>query len=409
MPMLAVFSVLRKKAALASAGALRRSVATRRALLFGAAALALAGCEPIATGGGSGPRVDPNAPVRVALLVPGGSAEAGHAAIASSLENAARLAVADLGNSRIELRVYNTAARPDQAASQAVAAVNDGAQIILGPVFADNARAVGAALAGTNVSVLSFSNNPAAAGGNVFILGQTFDSAARRLAAHAAAQGRGRILTVHERNESGETGRAAIAAAVAGTGASLAGTESFDFSQQGVVEAVPRIAAAARQSGAESIFFTSNTAGALPLLLQLLPENGAGPQTFQYIGLTRWDIPAAVLDLPGAQGAWFTLPDPGLAAQFEARYQAAYGATPHPIAGLAYDGMAAVGALIRSGRPDALSRAALTQGSGFAGVNGVFRLLSDGTNQRGLAVAQIRDRQVTVIDPAPRSFSGPGF
>jgi hypothetical protein len=130
---------------------------------------------------------------------------------------------------------------------------------------------------------------------------------------------------------------------------------------------------------------------------------------FQYIGLTRWDIPAAVLDLPGVQGAWFALPDPGLAAQFNARYQAAYGATPHPIAGLAYDGIAAVGALIRTGRPDALSRAALTQGSGFAGVSGVFRLRPDGTNQRGLAVAQIRDRQVIVIDPAPRSFAGPGF
>jgi hypothetical protein len=426
--MVAVFSALRKRtASLRAAGPAREGrpavvpggaqarrgplsggALARRGLLLAGLGLMLAACEPVVTGG-PGPRIDAGGPVRVALLVPGGSGQAGDEAIAASLENAARLAVSDLGAVQIDLRVYNTAGRADQAASQAVTAVTEGAQIILGPVFAENARAVGAALQGTGVSVLSFSNNPAVAGGNVFILGPTFDSAARRLATHAAANGRGRVLAVHERTEAGELGRATIASAVAGAGGSLAGAEGFDFSQQGVVEAVPRIADAARAGGAEALFFTSNTAGALPLLVQLLPENRAGPDLYQYIGLTRWDIPEAILALPGVQGAWFAIPDPAMTAQFDARYQSAYGRAPHPIAGLAYDGMAAVGALIRSGRPDALSRAALTQGSGFAGVNGVFRLLPDGTNQRGLAVAQIRDRQVIVIDPAPRSFAGSGF
>ena len=39
----------------------------------------------------------------------------------------------------------------------------------------------------------------------------------------------------------------------------------------------------------------------------------------------------------------------------------------------------------------------------------VFRLLPDGTNERALAVAQIQNNQVTVIDPAPRRFGGAGF
>ena len=411
--MLAVFSALRKRIAPVRTDGRRstgRSAAplARRGVVIAGAVLLLTACEPIAMGG-SGPRIDGDGPVRVALLVPGGSGQAGDEAIAQSLENAARLAVSDLGAVRIDLRVYNTAGRADQAASQAVTAVTDGAQIVLGPVFAESARAVGAALQGTGVNVLAFSNNPDVADGNVFILGPTFDTSARRLAAHAVANGKGRILAVHERNEAGQLGRAAISSAVAVTGGSLAAAEGFDFSQQGVVEAVPRIADAARASGADAIFFTSNTAGALPLLVQLLPENRTGPDRYQYIGLTRWDIPESILAMPGVQGAWFALPDPGLMAQFTARYQAAYGRAPHPIAGLAYDGIAAVGALARSGRQDALGRAALTQASGFAGVGGAFRLLPDGTNQRGLAVAQIRDRQVIVIDPAPRSFAGPGF
>ncbi len=399
--MLAVSSALRKVPA-------PRALAGRVALVF--AALWLAACEPIAMPGtGAGPRVDPDRPVQVALLVPGGSGQSGDESIARSLENAARLAASDLGAVQVDLRVYPTGGNAERAAAQAVSAVNDGAQIILGPVFADSARAVGRAVDGSNVSVLSFSNNPNAAGGNVFVLGPTFDNTARRLAAYAAGQGRGNILAVHERNEAGELGRQAISRAMTATGATLAGSEGFDFSQQGVVEAVPRIASAARSSGAEALFFTSNTAGALPLLVQLLPENQTGPDRYQYIGLTRWDIPEAILEMSGVQGAWFALPDPELTAQFNRRYEEAYGSRPHPIAGLAYDGVAAVGALARNAGSDPLGRSALTQASGFAGVGGVFRLLADGTNERGLAVAQIRDRQVIVIDPAPRSFVGPGF
>ena len=103
------------------------------------------------------------------------------------------------------------------------------------------------------------------------------------------------------------------------------------------------------------------------------------------------------------------MPDPGLYGQFQSRYQTAFGEQPLPISGLAYDGIAAIGALLNSGRGDPLSGAALTQGSGFVGVNGIFRLRSDGSNERGLAVATIQNNQLQIIDPAPRSFAGAGF
>jgi ABC-type branched-subunit amino acid transport system substrate-binding protein len=98
-----------------------------------------------------------------------------------------------------------------------------------------------------------------------------------------------------------------------------------------------------------------------------------------------------------------------VAGQFRARYQATYGGAPHPISGLAYDGIAAIGALVGAGKTDALTGAALTQKAGFQGVSGIFRLLPNGTNERGLAVASVQNKQVVVIDPAPKSFSGAGL
>ncbi|MFV0512983.1 MAG: penicillin-binding protein activator [Jhaorihella sp.] len=377
-------------------------------LLGTIAAVLLAACEPVSIGGG-GPVINTSRPVPVALLVPRGSAQPGDAVLAQSLENAARLAIADLQNVQIDLRVYDTAGNAATAAGAAQQAVDDGAKIILGPVYAQAANAAGLAVLGDKVNVLSFSNNTRIAGGNVFVLGPTFDNTARRLAGFAARQGKGRILVVHGSDEAGQLGRDAIQKAIGATGATLAGTVSFDQSQQSVIATVPTVRDAVTANGAQSIFMTATTAGALPLFTQLLPEAGVSPAETQYIGLTRWDIPSQTLALPGVQGGWFALPDPVKSQQFQARYQTAYGGAPHPIGGLAYDGIAAIGALVGAGKADALTGAALTQGAGFQGVGGIFRLRPDGTNERGLAVATIQNRQVVVIDPAPTSFAGAGL
>jgi ABC-type branched-subunit amino acid transport system substrate-binding protein len=377
--------------------------------ILGLAAVAiLAACEPGAIGSG-GPTINTDKPVPVALLVPKSSAQGGDGLLAQSLENAARLAIADLKGVQIDLRVYDTAGDPNTTAAVARQAVAEGAKIILGPVYAQGANAAGLAVLNENVNVLSFSNNTKIAGGNVFVLGPTFDSSARRLTAYAKRQGKGDILIVHSADEAGQLGRDAIRNAMGASGARETGAVGYERSQQGVIAAVPQVRDAVASSGAQSIFLTSTTAGALPLFSQLLPEAGVSPQTTQFIGLTRWDIPAQTLELPGVQGGWFAIPDPGKTQQFNARYTTAYGGPPHPIGGLAYDGIAAIGALVGAGKADALTGAALTQGAGFQGVGGIFRLRPDGTNDRGLAVATIQNRQVVVIDPAPTSFSGAGF
>ncbi len=375
--------------------------------VLGAAALAVAACDtlPVATGpvtGGSGA-------VNVALLVPGGSGQASDELLARSLQNAARLAMADLNGVTVNLRVYNTAGQPGQAQAMAIQAANEGAQVILGPVFAQEANAAGVAVAGRGLNVLSFSNNSDIAGGNVFVLGPTFQNTAERLSRYAVRNGKSRIMVVHERNTAGEVGRAAIERGVASAGGSVVAVSGYEFSQNGVVAAAPGIVASARSTSANAVFMTADTAGALPLVTQLLRDNGLDTEATRLIGLTRWDIPAATLALPGVQGGWFALPDPGLYAQYQSRYQAAYGEAPHPISGLAYDGIAAIGALARRGQAGAINSASLTQGAGFVGVNGIFRLRGDGTNERGLAVAQVRNGQMVVIDPAPRSFGGAGF
>jgi ABC-type branched-subunit amino acid transport system substrate-binding protein len=366
----------------------------------------IAACDPIAMvgSGGSDPTIDTSAPVQVALLVPTGSGAAQDAFLAQNLENAARLAIADLGDVQIDLRVYGTAGNPQQAANAAVTAVNDGAKIILGPLYAEAANAAGVAVAGNDINVLAFSNNTSIAGGNVYVLGPTFANTANRLVRYLVAQGTDRIMIVHGDDVPGNVGRDAIASAVRRNGGTVAGIESYPLSQQGIFGRVGAIASATRASGADAVFMTAGVSADLPILATALPDQGISPTSVQYLGLTRWNAAPQALSLPGLQGGLFALPDQQMQARFEGRYAAAYGEQPHPLSGLAYDGIAAIGALVKSGNSQALTSGALTQASGFQGVNGIFRLLPNGTNERGLSVAQIRDNQVIIVNPAPRSF-----
>ncbi|WP_299966674.1 penicillin-binding protein activator [uncultured Roseobacter sp.] len=379
-------------------------------ILLPVVALMLAACDTLPTNAISGaPRLDTGEAVPVALLLPGGSGQSTDEILAQSLENAARLAMRDLNGAQIDLRVYQTAGNAGTAAARAQQAVEEGAKIILGPVYAASANAVGNAVAGDNIAVLSFSNTSAIAGGNVFVLGQTFQNTANRMVRYAVGQGKQRFVIVHGQDPAGNQGRQAIASAASAQGGTVVGTVGYALSQQDVIAAVPQIKAAVEGNAADAVFMTTDTASALPLLSQLLPEAGINSQTAQFMGLTRWDIPAQTLGLPGVQGGWFAVPDRGASGAFSAQYQAAYGSAPHPIAGLAFDGIAAIGALASRGSGNALNRAALTQGAGFRGASGIFRLRSDGTSERGLAVASIVNSQVVILSPAPQSFGGSGF
>jgi hypothetical protein len=366
----------------------------------------LAACQAGIPGSGSGPRVGGQT-VQVAMLLPMSSEQGGDATIARSLENAARLAASDLTGVTVEITVYDTAGQSAQAATVAREAVQAGVDIIAGPLRSDAAAAVGVAVANSNVNVLSFSNNTEIAGGNVFVLGHTFQNTAARVVSHAAAQGRTRIVLAHAQNLAGQVARDAVLRAAQAGSASVVATVPYQFSQSGVIDTVPQIMAAVRDNDANGLMLTSDSAGALPFFAQLLPENGLDIEAVQMMGLTRWDTPPQTLELSGLQGGWFAVPDPGATQAFNDRYEATYGGPPHILGALGYDAIRAAGeTAAATGR---LGAADLTASSGFQGANGVFRLRSDGTNARAMAIAQVTQNQVAVIDPAPRRLGGFGF
>jgi len=359
---------------------------------------------------GGGLSIDGLKKVQVAVLLPVSAADPRVRVLAVSAERAARMAMQDLAlRVEMEMRIYDTAGLKAKAAEMALLAVEEGAQVIVGPLFSGAANAAGLAIASSGVSVLSLSNNVDIAGGNVYVLGHTFQNTANRLVAYASGQGKKRALIVHANNVPGKAGSNAIEQSLVSRGTKAVGIESYEFTQQDLVDAMSRIAERNELIDADVVFLTADYDGGLPLIAQLLPEAGIDPESVQYVGLSQWDVLPSAFHLPAIQGGWFAMPSPTRTEQFRARFQLVYGNAPHPLAAIAYDGVAAVGASVATGNRDALNRKGLTLITGFQGAAGIFRLHRDGTIERGLAVATIDGNQVVVLEEAPSSFSIFGF
>jgi hypothetical protein len=75
---------------------------------------------------------------------------------------------------------------------------------------------------------------------------------------------------------------------------------------------------------------------------------------------------------------------------------------------LSYDAVSLAAALARTQGSQRFSEPVLTNPSGFAGADGVFRFRPDGTNDRALAVQEVRASGAVTVSAAPRMLSAQG-
>jgi len=134
-----------------------------------------------------------------------------------------------------------------------------------------------------------------------------------------------------------------------------------------------------------------------------LTAAGANLRNIQMLGTGLWDNPR-VFASASLQGGLFAAPDPSGFRAFAGRYRTRYGAEPVRTATLAYDSVALVAALARTQGGQRFTADMLTNPSGFAGIDGLFRFRADGTNERGLAVMRVASNGSVPVAGSPKSF-----
>jgi hypothetical protein len=339
-------------------------------------------------------------PVKVALVLPLTQSSGGASVVGVSLRNAAELALTEGGNNDLTLVVEDDRSTPDGARAAAQAALADGADLIVGPLFASSVREVGEAARASGKPVIAFSTDASSAGRGVYLLSFLAESYVNRIIDFAASKGKKSMAALVPENDYGRIAEATFQQAAARNNIRVMTIEHFQ--PQTPSAAVQKIAALGDQIDA---LFIPEQADAMPAVSQALTAAGLNSKKIQILGTGLWND-ARVLKLAALQGAWFAAPENGGYNAFSARYHAKYGADPTRIATLGYDAVSLAAALAHTQGSQRYSESVLTNRSGFNGADGVFRFLPDGSNERGLAVLEINDGVATPISPAPHSFAG---
>jgi ABC-type branched-subunit amino acid transport system substrate-binding protein len=272
--------------------------------------------------------------------------------------------------------------------------------MITGPLFAQSVSAVGQLARPRGVPMIAFSTDANVAARGVYLLSFLPESDVHRIVDYAVSHGKRSFAALVPDNAYGAVVEAAFQQAVARRGGRVVALERYPLSPPSMQEPARRLAQSAAR--ADAIFIPDN-ADNVPQVVNALAAAGVNLKRVQLLGTGLWDDPR-IFAAASLQNAWYAAPDPAGFRGFAQRYRGRYGQDPVRTATLSYDAVALVAALSKTQGPAAFSEAVLTNSSGFAGIDGVFRFRPDGTNERGLAVMRVTSQGGQVVNPAPRSF-----
>jgi ABC-type branched-subunit amino acid transport system substrate-binding protein len=343
--------------------------------------------QPVAVGTGQ---------VKVGVILP--LSAGGNAGVAAqSMKNAAEMALVEFQNPNIQLLIKDDAGNPQGAQQATQQAIDEGAEIILGPLFAASVPATAQLARTRGISVIAYSTDSSVAGRAVYLLSFLPESDVNRIVDYAASTGKRSFAALLPDNAYGNVVEATFKQAVARKGGRIIAFEKYGADR---ATAAHSVAPSLNQADA---LFLADDGESVVAMADALTAAGANLKNIQLLGTGLWDNPR-VFASPALQGGLYAAPDPAGFRGFSGRYRAKFNADPVRTATLAYDAVALVAALAKTQGPHRFSQEVVTNPSGFAGIDGLFRFRADGTNERGLAVMRVASGGSQPVAGSPKSF-----
>ncbi len=348
----------------------------------------------------AGPQQQPQAvgtgQVKIGLILP--LSAAGNAGLAAqSMRNAAEMALAEFQNPNIQLLIKDDGGSPQGAAQGAQQALSEGAEIILGPLFAGSVPSVAQLTRPRGTSVIAFSTDSSVAGRGVYLLSFLPESDINRIVDYSAGIGKRSFAAMVPDNAYGNVVEAASKQAAGRKNGRVVAFEKYGADRAAAARTV------AQSLGQADALLIADDGDSVVATADALTAAGANLRNIQLLGTGLWDNPR-VFASPVLQGGLYAAPDPSGFRSFAGRYRTKFGGEPVRTATLAYDAVALMAALARTQGAQRFAPETLTNPSGFAGIDGLFRFRSDGTNERGLAVMKVASGGSTPVAGSPKSF-----
>lgn len=375
---------------------------------------------------------------RVGVLLPlsGEFAKQGN-----GLKNATMMAMDDINDSGLVLQYYDTKGTPEGASIAIENALNQNAQLIIGPMLSSSVQAITPAVKGRDVPVIAFNSASEVLQNGIYTMGLLLDEQVERVIAYSVQKGRTRFGLLIPDNSTGiAVARAAVKSA-AKNGATITaiafykpGTTDFTDLLKDMTQYASR---SAKLSQIKAQYKASAAAGnteAIKKMKQLdkldsygdvgfdavlIPDYGAtlksaiamfgyydvfSPEV-KFIGTSIWENTSLNKEST-MRGSWYPALSRQNSSYFANKYTELFGERPSSLYAFGYDAVALASAISRQGADNL--NAKITNPEGYLGLNGIFRFFDNGYNQHSLDIKEIRDSGNYIVDAAPRKFMADG-
>lgn len=408
--------------------------------------------------------VKPVEMMRVGVLLPltGNAAKVG-----SDLKNAALTALFDAPDNRLVLQFYDTLGTPLGARDAADLAVRQGAELIIGPVFAKELRAMRSKAYSEGIGIITFSSDPTNVGKGVYTISTLTSQQVAHIVSYACSKGYKRFAIFGPDNSAGDMIALAAKGAADKCGGMITKASFYNPKTDNLLPVVSAIMPKMIEElekerdeyvqslqtvldddssemktvkvktkvdidGKEEIQMTEKTMTAEELTAYieevkaeelvrdpfefdaiLVPEESSRLRSFGAL-FSYFDVPPEVKILGTSQ--WATSHperEAGLvggwfssmpAKQFKEFSDRFQKLYGEKPARIATQAYDAVSLAAVLAKTGDLSYDQLTDAVGFQGKDGLFRLLENGLSERGLAVMGVEKKGFVLIEPAPDYF-----
>ncbi len=339
--------------------------------------------------------------VRVGLLLPFSALPQQ----ATALYNAAEMALFEHGGGNTLLIPRDAGANEATAAAAARALIDDGADIIIGPLLREGVAGAASAARRENVPVIGFSSDRGIAGDGVYLLSFQIEDEIARLVSYAVSRNIRTLALLAPADEYGRLVQSSLRAEAARRGVTVVQAQLYNRTVADASAAATLMAQSLRAAPPQAILI-AEYGPPLGSIGAALVSGGIDRASVRFMGTSVWS--GAAQREPSLQGGWYVAADPAARADFERRYREIFGRDATRLSSLGYDAVALASLLTRQGGARGITRGAIETREGFAGSDGLFRFSSAGGIERGLAVIEVGQNTVSVVDVAPRRFPSTG-
>ena len=311
------------------------------------------------------------------------------------MQNAMFMALDDLQNNRMMLKFYDTKSTQEGAQTAASQAIDDGADLILGPLMGKEVEEVAPLALSADVPVVSFTTSPQVLQKGIYSIGLLNGEQIERAVSYAKNNGRNSLALLVPDNNSGlNIVKAALMSSITKdmplVKVGFYSPQSVDFSE--LVKDV------ASDGGFDTVLIADG-GNRLKSLVSMFAYNDVMYPDVLFMGTAAWDNTNLSKETILYHGV-YPMVSKSYGTYFTDKYKETFGEQPKSLYSFAYDSVLLASVL--SGKTEDDITSALTGKSGFIGVNGFFKILPTGQSFHSLEMMEVTKDGPKVVSPADK-------